>query len=70
MQYILTKEEYENLVPKKKADRLEETIDKLNDLVLEYSKYPCIHKHGGCGLGYCDDCPITFSCKEDKYYSK
>lgn len=70
MEYILTKDEYKNLVPKNKVDELEKKIDELNNLVLKYSKHPCIHKHGGYGFGYCDDCPITFSCKEDKDYSK
>lgn len=68
MQYILSEDEYKSLVKKSKVDELEKKVNDLNNLVLEISKFPCIHAYGG--LGYCDDCPITFSCRRDKNYSK
>lgn len=39
MQYILTEEEYRNLVSKSKVDELENKVEKLNQMVLEYSEY-------------------------------
>ena len=69
MQYILTEEEYKNLVPGNKVAELEGIIDELNGLVLKYSKYHCIYERGG-GFGCCDNCPITFSCTKYKRYTK
>lgn len=68
MQYILTEEEYNNLVSKSKVEELESKIERLNQRVLEYSKYTCRHKVHG--FGYCDKCPIQFSCNKPKSYSK
>lgn len=68
MQYILTEEEYNNLVPKSKVEELKSKIEKLNQKVLEYSKYTCRHKVNV--FAYCDDCPIQFSCNKPKSYSK
>lgn len=68
MQYILTEEEYKNLVPKNKVKELEEKVEKLNNMVLEYAEYTCSYSMDF--FGYCDKCPITFSCKKTKRYSK
>ena len=53
MMYILTKEELDNLVPKEKYNNLFDEIDKLNELVLKYAKFKCIHDRP-IGEWYCD----------------
>ena len=68
MQYILTEEEYNNLVSKSKVEELKSKIERLNQKVLEYSKYTC--RHEVRVFGYCDDCPIQISCNKPKNYSK
>ena len=55
MQYILTEEEYKELVPKEKLYDLLDEIQKLNEHVLELSNRICEYKDG---CGYCDGCPI------------
>lgn len=68
MQYILTEEEYKNLVQKQEVEELGKKVEKLNQMVLEYSEYTC--RHDMRGFGYCDKCPIQFSCNKSKRYSK
>lgn len=68
MQYILTEKEYKSLVPKQKLIESENKVEKLNQMVLEYSEYTCCYDMGG--FGYCDICPIQFSCSKPKNYSK
>lgn len=68
MQYILTEEEYKNLAPKTKIQDLKDKIEKLNQMVLEYSEYTCSYDMDL--FGYCDNCPIQFSCNKPKNYSK
>lgn len=69
MQYILSEKEYKSLVEKSKVEELEKEVNDLNKLVLEISKFPCIHEDGG-GYGCCNMCPITSTCKLIKHYSK
>ena len=45
MQYILTLEEYDNLVPKSELNKAKEKIDILNDKVLELSGFSCIYEN-------------------------
>ena len=71
MQYLLTTEEFCNLVPKKKYMEAKVKIEQLNEKVLKLSNYSC---HQGKGL-VCDNCPIgafgTGTCtKTFKRYSK
>lgn len=54
MQYILTEEEYKELVPKERLYGLLDDIGKLNGTVLELSDHICEYEVGG----YCDDCPV------------
>lgn len=68
MQYILTEKEYKSLVPKQKVEELKNKVEKLNQMVLEYSEYTCSHDMDF--FGYCDNCPIQFSCSKPKRYSK
>ena len=44
MQYILTKEEYDNLVPKEKYYAEMDKVKELNKKVLELSNYTCMRK--------------------------
>lgn len=72
MQYILSEEEYKNLVPKYKYDEQKEKVEKLNKKILELvCNGRCMKEHGG----YCDNCPIagfkgTGTCTDIKSYSK
>ena len=71
MQYLLTIEEFCNLVQKKKYIEAKVKIEQLNEKVLELSNYSC---HQGRGL-VCDQCPIgefgTNTCsKRFERYSK
>lgn len=68
MQYILTKEEYANLVSKEKYEAALAKIEKLNKQVLDISNHTCIKETGD--FGYCDFCPITTTCTQFKRYSK
>ena len=45
MQYILTLEEYDNLVPKSELNKAKEKIDILNDKVLKLSGFSCIYEN-------------------------
>ena len=69
MQYILTKEEYNDLVPKTKYHDALGKIEKLNKQVLYLSKCKCVKETQGV-FGYCDYCPITDTCFEIKRFSK
>ena len=69
MQYLLTEEEYKNLVPKVKYNEVLDKIDLLNKQVLELSNFACVKETQGC-FGYCDFCPITRTCTEIKQFSK
>lgn len=78
MQYILTQEEYKNLVPKYKYDSKCEKVEKLNNLVLKVANFKCIHdrtredeEEYGCDF-YCDDCPLVAvgTCSRNKDFSQ
>lgn len=69
MQYLLTKEEYENLVPKEKLDAEKDKVKMLNKQVLELSGFSCVQETLR-GFGYCDFCPITRTCTRVKTFSK
>lgn len=73
MQYILTEDEYKNLVPKKELNDLRElfldSIDVLNKKVLELSNFKCAIEYS-----YCNNCPIsrlgTNTCMQNQRFSK
>ncbi len=69
MQYLLTKEEYENLVPKERYNTEKDKVEKLNKQVLELSGRSCVQETQG-DFGYCDFCPITLTCTKIKRFSK
>lgn len=69
MQYILTKEEYNDLVPRSKYDEERDKVEKLNIQVLELSEFICI-KERPRPCVYCDGCPIVDTCTKSKEFSK
>lgn len=79
MQYILTQEEYNNLVPKSSYDNKCEEVDKLNKLVLKVADFKCIHdrtmedeeKYGFDDF-FCDDCPLVAvgTCSRKKEFTQ
>jgi hypothetical protein len=56
MQYILTQEEYDALVPKKEKAQLAEARDAIVNALIGDR---CIHSRRETGDGYCDDCPLA-----------
>lgn len=77
MQYLLTPEEYKNLVPIKKYEDKCKEVEQLCKLVLKTIKFKCIHErtkedekiYGH--FDYCDDCPLKyFSCGFPKNFSQ
>lgn len=67
MQYLLTKEEYENLVPKNKYEDVLEKLELLNQQVLHFTKNQCWH-NDACYR--CDFCPVLKTCTKEKKFSK
>ena len=67
MQYLLSKEEYENLMPREKYFEALDKINKLTEQVLKLSNFTCRTEIGFC---YCDQCPITETCNKPKRFSK
>lgn len=74
MQYILTEEEYKNLVPKSKYEEKLKVIEELQQLVMKISGHTCIYYNmmGDFNAMYCDDCPLAekFDCGKRKEFSK
>ena len=56
MQYILTEEEYGELISKKDYDVLLKDISNLKQYILTHTGFTCRHKEKYSG--YCDKCPI------------
>lgn len=72
MQYILTKKEYKNLVPKSKYEEKIKEIKELQRLVMKATGYICRYdSQGAYAYFYCDKCPIAdFDCGKIKEFSK
>lgn len=72
MQYILTEEEYNNLVDKQQYNHKCEKVNELNKLVLKLSKFKCIHDRKEYGDFYCDRCPLseTGTCDKEKEFGQ
>lgn len=75
MQYILTEEEYNALIPISRMEALVNDIELLNDKVMELTEHPCGSDSDYRGINfYCDDCPIgkfgTGTCTKRQQYSK
>ena len=72
MQYILTEDEYRNLVPRQKYNDALDESQKLRELVLKVSKFKCIHERNRFNADYyCDNCPLAeMSCGRYKDFSQ
>lgn len=72
MQYILTEEEYNNLVPKSKYLERNNQLVELQQLVMKATGYTCRYdSQGDYVYFYCDNCPIAhFDCGKRKEFSK
>jgi len=73
MQYILTEEEYKNLVPKSKYEEKCNEIKELQQLLMKATGHTCIYFNmlGGDTVFYCDNCPLAhFDCGNRKEFSK
>jgi hypothetical protein len=73
MQYILTEDEYKNLVPRHKYNDALDESQKLRELVLKFSKFKCIHERNRSNDDdyYCDNCPLAeMSCGRCKDFSQ
>ena len=57
MQYILTKEEMNELCPKEQRDELREALDEAREALLKATGYVCVYDREGAYVGYCDGCP-------------
>lgn len=73
MQYILTEEEYKNLVPKSKYEEKCNEIKELQQLLMKATGHTCIYfnMQGYAGEFYCDNCPLAhFDCGRRKEFSQ
>lgn len=71
MQYILTKEEYEDLVPRSIYVKRCDEIKELQKLVMTVTDHICIYDNKGGIFSYCDNCPLAnFDCGKRKEFSK
>ena len=73
MQYILTEEEYKNIVPKSKYEEKIKEIEELQQLLMKATGHTCIHfnMRGGEISSYCDNCPLAhFNCGKRKEFSQ
>lgn len=52
MQYILTQEEYDNMLPKILVAKRDEALEVARKIIVKLSGI-------ACGTAYCDDCPIA-----------
>lgn len=56
MEYVLTQEEMDNLIPKWKLDEREEALLWAKKAILRTANFECIHENT---YSYCDECPIS-----------
>jgi hypothetical protein len=72
MQYILTQEEFKNLVPKSKYEEKCKEIKELQQLLMKATGYTCRYDtQYNYERFYCDNCPLAhFDCGKRKDFSK
>ena len=73
MQYILTEEEYKNLVPKSKYEEKIKEIEELQLLLMKATGHTCIYFDmlGDDEEIYCDNCPLAhFDCGNQKEFGQ
>jgi hypothetical protein len=64
MQFILTREELDALVPRTELQAAQEALIVARKAILKAAGYTCIHdripdEHGRRYGGYCDSCPVS-----------
>ena len=73
MQYILTKQELDDLVPRRRYEEKCTEAKELQRLLMEATNHKCIYdrtKEDGYNP-YCDDCPLNnFDCGRIKDFSQ
>lgn len=57
MEYILTQNEYDDLVHCSELDKAEAALGAARDKLLELAGYTCIHERTSNHLNYCTGCP-------------
>ena len=84
MQYLMTEDEMQNVVPKSLLDLSKMALVRAREKILKIAKFDCIHDPNGKnarGQGYCGDCPCggpmnawanewNVVCDLEKKYSK
>jgi len=74
MNYILSQEEMDGLVPIQKLEETERDKRALFDLFFKHTTFKCIHTYKPPEYGYCDRCPLavhgTKICHLPKDFSK
>lgn len=65
MEYILSREELDNLVPKKEKTDRDDALELAKKRILEVSQFRCIHDSR---TGYCDSCPCLMKDEEAREY--
>lgn len=72
MQYILTKEEYDDLVPRSIYVKRCDEIKQLQQMVMKATGYICRYDESdNYECFYCDNCPLAdFDCGKRKEFSK
>lgn len=72
MQYILTNEEFNDLVPRSTYTKRCDEIKELQKLVMTITGYTCRHdSQYSYECFYCDKCPLAdFDCGKRKEFSK
>jgi hypothetical protein len=56
MQYLLTPEEFNNLVPYRELEKAKKALAIAREIILAESQFTCIHEKKS---GYCDNCPCS-----------
>lgn len=75
MQFLLTQEEFSNLVKREEVEKRDYALDKMRVLLLSAKGFVCIHdkKRMDGHRGYCDECPVADireACSKPKNWSK
>ena len=69
MQYILTEDEFNSLISRKRYEAEKKKVESLNRKVLELSKFDCVREKPRL-MAYCDNCPVADTCIQPKNFSK
>jgi len=64
MKYLLTVEEYENLVPKQELKKHKEALEWARNEILRRANFECVYGEQR-GWSYCDQCPVSSTGEDD-----